>query len=125
MSTKNLFLTKGASVSEMVKAMPKQTVKCGFVIDEARNIIEYVGIPKVFKYVIPKMVAIVETLDKKDGFTVIRNKETYISKKDGLVHETSKVTFGYTNIEKAKVLVDNVNRMLDAEYQAYKKANNK
>lgn len=120
MSTnKNIFLTAGASIEDLVKATPKATVQTGFCIIDGH--IEYVGNPKAFKFVIPKMVAIVEQLD---GFEVVRTPKTYIDK-GGNIRTTNITTFSFKNESDAKILCDNVNRLIKADYENYKKTNKK
>ena len=114
MSTKNIFLTKGASIEDMTKAMPKSTVSSGFAV--VNNHIEYVGNPKALKFVIPKMVAIVETLD---GFEVVRTPKTYVDK-NGSVKTTNITTFSFKDVKLAEILCENVNALFKAEYEEHK-----
>ena len=114
MSTKNIFLTANASIEAMTKAMPKTTVASGFCIVD--NHIEYVGNPKALKFVIPKMVAIVETLD---GFEVVRTPKTYTDK-NGNIKTTNITTFTFKDVKLAQILCDNVNRLVKADYENYK-----
>lgn len=116
MSTNNIFLTKGATIEAMAKAMPKTTVQSGFKIVD--NHIEYVGNPKALKFVIPTMVAIVNTLD---GFEVVRKPEMYTGK-DGKIHTTNVTTFTFQDVKKAQILCDNVNALCKAQYEEYKKS---
>lgn len=115
MSTKNIFLTANASIEEMTKAMPKTTVSSGFAIVD--NHIEYVGNPKALKFVVPKMVAIVDTLE---GFEVVRTPKTYVDK-SGNVKTTNITTFTFKDAKMAQILCDNVNRLIKADYDNYKK----
>lgn len=118
MST-NIFLTKGASVQELTKATPKAVSVSGFVANEGR--ITYNGNPKALKVVIPKMRAIVESLPKNSGFAVVEEPTQYFDKKTGVVKSTKVVTFSYKEQTVAEILCENVNKMLKAEYEAYKK----
>ena len=115
MSTKNIFLTANASIEDMTKAMPKQTVSSGFAI--VNDHIEYIGNPKALKFVIPKMVAVVETLD---GFDVVRTPKTYMDKNKN-VKTTNITTFTFKDAKLAQILCDNMNRLIKADYEAYKK----
>ena len=118
MST-NLFLTKGASIEAMNSALPKQTTTTGFFINETTKTIEYNGNPKALKFVIPTMVSVVESLDKKAGFSVVRTPKSYVDK-SGNIKTTNVTTFTYTNLEVARILVDNVNNLVKANYESYK-----
>lgn len=112
--SKNIFLTKGASIEAMTKAMPKTTVSSGFAVVD--NHIEYVGNPKALKFVVPKMVAIVETLD---GFEVVRTPKTYVDK-NGTVKTTNITTFSFKDKALAEILCENVNALCKADYENYK-----
>ena len=118
MST-NLFLTKGAKVEDLAKAMPKAVSVSGFVAEDNR--ITYNGNPKALKFVIPKMRAVVESLPTTLGFTVIEEPKVYVDK-NGKTKTTKVVSFGYTNHEQAQILCENVNNLCKAEYDAYLKA---
>lgn len=112
----NIFLTKGATIDAMVKAMPKTTTFSGFQVVD--NHIEYVGNPKALKFVVPTMVAIVNTLD---DFEVVRTPKMYTGK-DGKIHTTDVVTFTFKDVKKAQILCDNVNALCKAQYEEYKKS---
>lgn len=120
MAKTNLFLTKGANVSEMVKALPKNTVETGFVINEVDKVIEYHGNPKALKFVVPVMKSVVNSLDASAGFTVIETPKTYLDK-SGNIKTTNVVTFGYTDVATARILCENVNKLVKAQYEEYKK----
>ena len=115
MST-NLFLTKGASIEAMSNALPKQTIESGFHVVENR--IEYNGNPKALKFVIPVMKSAVSTL-KAEGFAVVETPKTYVDK-TGKIKETKVVTFSFTDVSKAQILCENVNRLIKAQYEQYK-----
>lgn len=117
MSTQNIFLTKGATIEAMTKAMPKATVESGFQI--INNHIEYIGNPAVFKYVIPRMVTVVESLPASAGFKVVRTPKTYTDK-NGNIKTTDIVTVDFKDAATAQILVDNVNKLVKAEYEEWK-----
>ena len=123
MAKNNLFLTKGSSVEQLKEALPKTTVSTGFVVDEVNKVIEYQGHPKTLKYNVPKMVSIVESFDASEGFKVCRTPKNYL--KDGVVKVTNITTISFTDLAKAKILVENVNKLLKADYEEYKKNNSK
>lgn len=123
MKNNNLFLSKGTSVEALRGALPKTTVSTGFVVNTANKCIEYQGHPKTLKYNVPKMVAIVESFDAKEGFKVVRTPKQYM--KDGVVKTTNITTFSYTDEAKAQILVENVNKLVKADYEEWKANNNK
>lgn len=108
---------------EELRNLTKTVVETGFVIDEKSKSITYQGHPKTFKYNVPKMVTIVENLDTSEGFKVVRSPKQYLDKKSGTVKTTNVTTISFTDINKAKKLVELVNGLIKAEYEDYKKNN--
>lgn len=119
----NIFLTKGTTLEALKGALPKVSVSTGFVVNTANKVIEYQGHPKTLKYNVPKMVAIVESFDNKEGFKVIRTPKQYM--KDGVVKTTHITTFSYTDEAKANILVENVNKLIKADYEEWKATSKK
>lgn len=114
MNTKSIFLKSNATIESLKDAMPKATTTCGFVVVD--NHIEYVGKPSTFKYIIPKMVAVVNQLE---DFEVVKTPKLYTDK-NGNIATTNVVTFSFKNEKDAQILCDNMNRYLKAEYEQYK-----